>query len=220
MHITHSLAKIIGYQVTSGIPHPVQFYDADEAMITPTCGQSLMMLDDLIFHAHVKGTQSNAYWLSLHEIPVLVTVRNIFDVMYSLKEKSDKGIRIPGVPSPVPWKAHSEDMRWSWVAHNAVPWNLQFYATWARCGLDTRFCVYEKFYADQVAGMNNILDWLGLEAPQEKIRYWLETDKTNLNVGGSGRGVEGVPDFAKKIVYDQIDAWGEPFKTHMLRDLT
>lgn len=68
--------------------------------------------------------------------------------------------------------------------------------------------------------MTRIIEWLGLPVDKKKITAELKADKTNLNVGGSGRGVKGVPDFVKEIVLDQIDSWGTELKPHMLRDLT
>jgi hypothetical protein len=190
-------------------------------MITPMAAQTLFLLDDMIFNTHIKGSAGNLFYLKKAEFPILITVRNLFDVMMSLKEKSDKGIAIPGVPSPVPWEHASEDFKWRWLAYNAAAWQLQFYASWAYSGVKKiRWCVYDKFYADEVTGMKKILKWLDLPIDEEKIAKVLKEDKTNLNVGGSGRGVKACPDFAKDIVYAQIDAWGSPFKEYMMRDLT
>ena len=91
---------------------PIKNMGADEHMIHLTAAQTLFLLDDMIFHNHAKGSHGNTYWLKKFKIPVLVTVRNIFDVMFSLKEKCDKGIRIPGVPSPVPWTSYAEERKW------------------------------------------------------------------------------------------------------------
>jgi hypothetical protein len=222
MHITHSIGKIINHPVTSGIPAAITRTGADEHMIQPMAAQTLFLLDDMIFHNHARGSAGNALWLKKSGMPVLVTVRNIFDVMMSLKEKSDLGISIPGVPSPLKdWNTRSEDQKWRWLAYNTAPWELQFFAAWATCGLkNIRWCVYEKFFADEVGGMIKILEWLGQPINKRKIKKVLKEDKTNLNVGGSGRGVKNCPQFAKDIVFAQIDAWGEPFKMHMLRDLT
>jgi hypothetical protein len=190
-------------------------------MITPTTAQTLFLLDDLIVHNHSKGTHGNVFYLAKSNIPVLVTVRNIFDVMMSLKEKTERGICIPGIPSPLPWDGWTEDQKWRWLAYNVAAWELQFYATWATSGIEnTRLCVYDKFYADEVTGMVKILEWLKQPIDIPKITKVLKEDKTNKNIGGSGRGVKACPDYAKEIVLDQIDAWGGKFKGHMLRDLT
>jgi hypothetical protein len=221
MHITFSLAKILDYQVTSGIPCFTKRTGADEHMITPMTAQTLFLLDRMVFHTHVKGTHGNVFLLEKFDMPVLITVRNLFDVMMSLKEKSDKGIHINGVPSPIPtpWDHFTEDDKWRWLALNAVPWELQFYASWALCPLNTRWVLYERFYADEVAGMIKILNWLNLPVDEGRVAAILKVDKTNLNVGGSGRGVKACPDFAKQLVYNQIDAWGSPFKEKMMEHL-
>ena len=220
MHITFSLARILDYQVTSGIPCFTRRTGADEHMITPMAAQTLFLLDRMVFHTHIKGTHGNVFFLEKAEMPVLITVRNLFDVMMSLKEKIEKGNHINGVPCPIPWTNFSEDDKWRWLALNAVPWELQFYVSWARCILNTRWVLYERFYADEVAGMIKILNWLDLPVDEGRIAAILKVDKTNFNVGVSGRGVKACPDFAKDIVYSQIDAWGSPFKEKMLRHLT
>lgn len=206
MHICYSMAKLLGYTVNSAIPTLPNGNGSDEHMVNPMVAQILFLLDGYIFHQHVKATEGNINQLRGYHLKPLVTVRNIFDILVSAKERMDGRIHAPCVVSPVDWNRLSEYRKWHWLAYNLTNWNIAFVYSWLTTDIDKLFVSYEHFYDDQASGMAEILEFLGLPVPLDLSI--LGQRGASFNVGRIGRG-EAVPKYARNIVLNQIDVWDD-----------
>jgi hypothetical protein len=181
---------------------------ADEHMVHPFVAQTLFPLDKFVFHQHVKATKGNLDLLRNYDMPTIVTIRNIFDIMISVKEKMDAGIYVPCVVSPVPWIKVDEQQKWNWIAYNITNWNLAFYASWKMAEMPKLFVRYEDYYPNQWDGMKRIFEFLGTPRPHSAMIDSNYAADDTLNVGISGRGAK-VPQWVQCIAYDQTRGWGE-----------
>jgi hypothetical protein len=210
-HLCNSLGRIIGYKVVSGIPSLPGGIGADEHMVNPFAAQCLFPIcDKLIYHQHTKGTRGNFNQLNIYAVKIIVTVRNIYDVVVSVKDRMNKGLYVPCIPTPEPWLKVPDHQKWQFLVYNLVPWTLQFYASWKMANVQAYWVKYSDFYEDQVKGMRGVLEWLGLSEgyPDDIILESVKQHEDEFFMGIQGRG-KSMPDWAKKECVKQTEAWGD-----------
>lgn len=215
-HMGQTLCNLTGRTMDSGMVAFRKGFGADEHTFHPFMAQALMTRNDIIFHQHCKGTTVHQEILNSFGAYVLVTVRNIYDLALSSMERMNNGVHAPCVVSPPKWKDFSDHDKWLWAAHNLIPWNFQFAASWMMSDCNTLWVKYETYYADQIAGMKKILEFLRLPERSDKDIRKAADINVNLKVGKVGRGEATVPDDVRQIVERQYGIWGE-LEPHLRR---
>jgi hypothetical protein len=207
---------LLQYQVNSLMPTLRGGNGSDEHMVHPFVAQTMFNLEKFIFHQHTKGTKGNVDLIRAYGMPVIITIRNIFDVMLSVKEKMDDGVHCPCIQGPVPWRTMKDSLKWAWLGHNIPAWTFQFYASWHYADVNKLWVKYEDYYTDQPASMARILRFLNATGEAD-LKNIIDIE-SNKKVGISGRGRKAVPSYIKKNIVAQTVPWGDTGKL-LRRDL-
>lgn len=150
-------------------------------------------------------------YLRSFKMKPIVTIRNLYDTMVSIKDRVDQtwpSRMMPGLYIPMDWVRWSDEEQYTWLAHNAVPFQVKFLASWITADTEKLWVKYEEFYADQRAGFQRILDYYGLPQPsEERLEFAVSQKNNNFNKGLTGRGAS-LPRHVKRIIDAQVTTWG------------
>jgi hypothetical protein len=153
---------------------------------------------------HVRYSDQTAHLLAAFGLQPIVLVRNIFDVVVSVRDHLKTGATVIAqgfVPPDLPFKPDEEIDRF--IADLLVPWYLNFFASWAGCP-DCIQVTYEALIADPAATVALLQNRIGLTATDADIANAIAVARgnpasTRLNVGIAGRGKELSPHVARRI---------------------
>ncbi len=155
---------------------------------------------------HVRYSDETHRLLDLFSLQPVVLVRNIFDVVVSIRDYLKTGGVVMAqafVPPDLPhWKDEQIDR---FAADMLMPWYLNFYASW--CGCPGRIQItYETLLANPVAAVAQICAAAGLRVTDDDIAGALAAARANpasirFNVGISGRGKTLSPEVLQRIFH-------------------
>lgn len=150
---------------------------------------------DLVIQQHCRATGPNLHLLQAFGIRPIILVRNILDVLLSLKEFFDGGAFgdtfFPNYP------LLSEEQRYALLVDDRAPWYINFFAGWQRAvangQIDGFWLTYESLIADPRAAIEAILKFQGIEVDSTRVARALELlgrkqTETRFNKGVVGRG--------------------------------
>ncbi|MUM78098.1 hypothetical protein GKC30_10665 [Pseudodesulfovibrio sp. F-1] len=146
---------------------------------------------------HMKAKDQNIEVMQQCGIRPVVLVRNIFDVVASLRDHC--------VHTPVFAISHMKDIyrampqeqQLDVIIDMLVPWYIEFFASWHRVrennALDIYLTSYEQVMSDKPKTIQEICGFYAIQTSGEKIAgaiALIEKDKkrSNFNVGRTGRG--------------------------------
>ena len=142
---------------------------------------------------HVRHNHETQVLLDRYQIVPIVLVRNIFDVVVSLRDH----VRKESVYTPAAYV--SEDMtKWGdarlhdFLVDMAVPWYIHFYVSWMRAE-HRHLVTYEELVSNPAKTLRQALAFGKLPRSLEIINAALERVQgvgTRKNVGLAGRGQE------------------------------
>jgi hypothetical protein len=152
---------------------------------------------------HVRYSDPTAKILATHGIRPVVLVRNIFDVIVSLRDH---------LSDTAPYMAMayvSEEMRswpaekmYSFLADMAVPWYLNFFVCWSGCD-DKLLLTYEALTADPKKTLREVAAFAGIAATEADIESAISratNSDTRKNVAVAGRGQAMLPSDIKERI--------------------
>ncbi len=228
-HIKLTLQRLLGYR---------DMFISNDNVINASAVQILVgSFGEQIAHHHIIPSPCNASIMKRYsdELKVVVTQRNLLDLIVSLKnyledanvrdawdsrgvEARKKTISNRRTHQETPfhttgddWAGLDDDVQYNWIIRNSVPWYLSFFVSWAASEVPHLDVWYEEFFNDKVAGVEAILDFVGVEPglySKDKISEVASHRDGKFNKGRSGRGREVLPQEMIDIVYDQADSWG------------
>ena len=211
IHIANTMARLLNFRSASTTGFHGE--GSEQQNINYVSGGILFPYGRQVFLQHVWASTLNTSMLSSYNIRPVVVMRNISDIIVSLKEHIDnlEIPVIPGIEIPGRWTVLDDHAKFDWLATHVFPWLMQFYWTWQRTGIDKMFIRYEDFYADQVAGCKKIAEWLELPLPDDAIIKSACGVDDNFVTGKSGRGNQLIPqellDRMKELTEKEIKAW-------------
>ncbi len=206
-YFTHFLAEYTGFMnrmlVYRGV-HNEQFINEFK----------LRMLRHIntVTQQHAKGTERNIYLLNKYSIKPVILVRNIFDVVFSIKDHYRReDTRNPMSYVHVNYQNMTEEEQLVFIVRNCIPWYFSFLLSWAEASekIDSIWIRYEDLFADQIGTISRILDFQEIPADPQKIQKIITSisgEKTRFNKGVSGRG-KNLPLSAKQALIDIADCW-------------
>lgn len=188
------LKKVLGEATGFGEAHFVSAYGQNEQDIyLPS------LLDgarhDLVIQQHCRATGPNLHLLQAFGIRPIILVRNIFDVLLSLKEFFDGGAFADSFFAN--YRLLSEEQRYALVVDDQAPWYMSFFAGWQRAvasgQIDGLWLTYGGFIADPRGTIEAILKFQGIAGDSTRIARALELlgrkhGDTRFNRGVAGRG--------------------------------
>jgi hypothetical protein len=148
---------------------------------------------------HCRATEANLQLLQAFGMRAVVLVRNLADVVVSLRDFYNQGAVLGTFFHPDRWKTLSAEQQADAVIDHIVPWHLQFLAGWQQAGRERRvpilWLTYETLMAGKAATLQKVLTFYNLPSPEEKITAALtslenERRLNRFHAGVSGRGQE------------------------------
>lgn len=148
---------------------------------------------------HCRATEANLQLLQAFGMRAVVLVRNLADVVVSLRDFYNSGAVLGTFFPPDRWKNLPPEQQADAIIDHIIPWHFQFLAGWQQAARARRLPIlwltYEELMADQATAVQKILAFYRLPSSPEKVAAALATlaDAPRLNrfnAGVSGRGRE------------------------------
>jgi hypothetical protein len=152
-----------------------------------------------VVQQHFKANRPNLDVLNRFDIKPVVVVRNIFDLVASIRDHlvTERLDNLPSVYPSGDFLNFSSSRQLDFVIDMVVPWYITYYVSWyqAEKQKEIRFLwvTYEELVADWGAGIRRVLDFSGIQKPYAAIAGAIEAtraepkERTRLNVGVPGR---------------------------------
>jgi hypothetical protein len=152
-----------------------------------------------VVQQHFRANGPNLDVLNRFDIKPVVVVRNIFDLVASIRDHllNERLDNLPAVYTTDDFLGFSPSRQLDFVIDMVVPWYITYYVSWyqAEKQREIRFLwmTYEELVADWGTGIRRILDFFGMQKPDVAIARAIETtraepkEQTRLNVGVPGR---------------------------------
>ena len=148
---------------------------------------------------HIKATAPNITLMREFGIRPIILVRNIFDVVISIRDYLLKeGVEnFPSLYASDSFVSLTETQQYDFIIANALPWYFNFYASWTDASnsgqIDAKWVNYDRLKEDWHGGIKSIIDFYGLAYDSVTIDQTINSltqDKlgSRINKGIAGRG--------------------------------
>lgn len=150
---------------------------------------------------HCRAAEANLQILQAFGMRAVVLVRNLADVVVSLRDFYTQGAILGTFFPHDAWRKFDEEQQADLIIDHIVPWHLQFLSSWQQAEKEQRIPIlwltYEELTRDRVRAVEHVLAFYGLPAPEEKITTALaavagEKRRNRFNRGVSGRGSDAL----------------------------
>lgn len=160
---------------------------------------------------HTRATGPNLDLFNHFGIRPVILVRNVFDVVFSIRDYLLKeGVaNFPSLYATDYFTTLSEDEQYDFLISYAIPWYLNFYASWFDATHDKRiealWLTYENLVEDWAAGISTVLTFYDISRSEADVRSTVETmqrrpTEMRVNKGVVGRGQSGLSDAQRKRI--------------------
>lgn len=178
------------------------------------CEHQLQRYDpiDYTCQLHVKGTDKNIDLIKQYGLKTIVQIRNIHDVVYSLRDHFAKeDHRTPTGYVHREYFDMSDDEKLLYISRIHATWYINFLVSWTEATekLPCFWTSYEELFADQAGVISKALDFCEVPYTDQQIADAIDAStkkNTRLNVGRSGRG-EQLPEACKQAIRDTAAVW-------------
>lgn len=189
------ITKLLSLYLDFEISQYVHLFDRREQEWEKDIVKKVSEKNAIICH-HTKASFPTIDLIETHGIKNIVLVRNIFDVVISLRDHLIKeSVDIPMLFVNESFKSLTYSQQLDMVIDLAVPWYINFYASWydqSKRGY-IFFLTYENFFEDKAISFKEILDYFEFDFKESKYQTALKSlssDFFRYNQGKSGRGEE------------------------------
>lgn len=191
--ISHLLARLAGAKL-----YPlVDAYDTSEQKLYFPQVVNSLTYENLVVHQHTKATQLNIRLIKTFKMIPIVTVRNIFDIVVSLRDHlvnrsliNAHGIYIADNFLKM---EHSEQI--DFVIDMMIPYYFSFYVSWYYASMkktvNMLWVKYEDFVNSPVNVALNMSDFCQLDVTEQEIKKTLETIEQDKHKFGYNKGIIG-----------------------------
>lgn len=147
---------------------------------------------------HCRASEANVQLLQAFGMRAVVLVRDLGDVIASLRDFYNQGAVLGTFLHPESWAALSPEQQTDAIIDHTIPWHLQFLASWQRAERENRLPIlwlsYAELMADKAAAVRRVLSFYSLDAPPDAVTAAIADAeaaprRTRFNQGISGRGV-------------------------------
>jgi hypothetical protein len=172
-----------------------------EHHLTPELGPRFVL------HLHVKPYAPLLELIERHRMKVIYLWRNLGDTIVSLDDhimKEHWKTSAVYIDNDADYRGLSKDERHKFLIQYGLSWYISFHLAWR--GVKDREwlvrCRYEDMVKDNVVFFSRIIEALGLECDEERLKRILETraHRVRFNVGVVGRSVEGLSESNKLLL--------------------
>lgn len=149
-----------------------------------------------ISQVHLVASGANLRILQSFRMPVAILLRNLFDVVISLRDHMKGNPYFSSILIPNAYDTLPEQDKLDFIIDTAVPWMVTFYVSWAqaiaRGDIDTEFVFYEDMLAEPVPFFRKICARFGRQVSEAEVNKALarveKSAATRFNIGKPGRG--------------------------------
>jgi hypothetical protein len=158
---------------------------------------------NLIVQQHTLATPGNVEYLKRYNIPTIVLVRNIFEVIVSFKDHLKyESLYWPFLSAEASYFDLTEDKKIDYVITYALPWLVHFYVSWYKASIldnhiNVLWCTYDNYLTNNVKVLKDILDFANIEYNVEKLD--LKPSKNSHRFTGLEKDR-----WAKELSFDQV----------------
>lgn len=194
--LSHALANLLGYKHGYAA---YSYVNIEQELYLPR------LIDvfgrRIVLQQHFKANQANLGLLDEFGARPIVQIRNVLDVLVSLREHLmvEPLNSIPGLYPPMTFRDLAERQQYDFLVEYATPWLVSYYASWQQAAesgawSDPLWVSYESARQDWASTLRTILEHQGIEVHDDAIEATLaeladQRDfRTRLNVGITGRG--------------------------------
>lgn len=151
---------------------------------------------NIVSYQHMKANKSNIDMLNEFSIEPIILVRNIFDVVVSIRDHFYNESTIgPSAYVDSSYFKLSDKNQYDFIIELIVPWYINFYVSWFYAKKDklikTHWVTYENFISDREGFVCNILDIFNIKYDPQHINNLLrevKNENVRFNKGVVGRG--------------------------------
>jgi hypothetical protein len=151
-----------------------------------------------ISQLHLTATGANLRILRNFRIPTVILLRNLFDIVVSLRDHMNTNPYFSSVLIPEDYAALGEADKLDYVVDTAVPWMITLYTSWvqamARGDASGTFVYFEEMVRDPIPFFSAICEGFGRAVTAADIERGISevqaSKATRFNVGKAGRGME------------------------------
>ncbi len=164
-----------------------------------------------VTHQHVRATAPNIELMNTFSIRPVILTRNIFDVVISIRDHMfNEGYAFPTFYCNEKFQDLDESSQLDQIIELGLPWYFNFYVAWYEASssksIETLWMKYEEVIADWGAALEAVSQFYGMDKSKQEITVSLEQtremqkQKTRLNVGVSGRGLNSLTEQQKERI--------------------
>jgi hypothetical protein len=189
---TRVLAQILGAGVYKDIVTQDRFTPKDIAV------SGIVNVRDqvTISQVHLVASGANLRILRNFRMPIAILLRNLFDVVVSLRDHMKNNPYFSSILIPNAYDILSDTDKLDFIVDTAVPWMITFYVSWAqaiaRGDIDTEFVFYEDMVSEPVPFFRRICARFGHQVSEADVNRALahieKSAATRFNIGKPGRG--------------------------------
>jgi len=122
---------------------------------------------------HCRAAESNLQLMQAFGMRAVVLVRNLADVVVSLRDLYNQGAIFGTFFNPETWRQRDAECQANLIIDHIVPWHLQFLASWQQAEKEQRAPVFwltwEALMQDQYSAVQRILEFHRLSGLDGKI---------------------------------------------------
>lgn len=144
---------------------------------------------------HTRATDPNIKLLNNYKIKPIILVRNIYDIVISLRDYILVAPKMPMAYVTEDIRRLTEVEQYDFVIDHMLPWYFNFYVSWYKAESENKieflWTSYEKMLEDKFSFFREILEFLSFKISDNKIMEEMNNiDKKNdkFNRGLKGRG--------------------------------
>jgi hypothetical protein len=169
----------------------------------------------VVTQQHSRATEANIQMMQGFAIRPVVLIRDLADIVLSLRDFYDTGATANTFFQPY-WPKLSPAERLELIVDHVVPWYLAFYASWvaaeAAGRVEMMWMRYEDMTADKPAALARVARFYGLDfAPAQILSAVAVAEDaraaTRFNAGVAGRGTKMLPDDLKARMQQLASAY-------------
>ncbi len=216
------LAGLPGFQKVSLVPG----YGRREQELAAECALSThLTTPHFVAQHHVRFSEETQRVMQMLSLRPLVLVRNIFDVVVSIRDHLRTSNQVIAQAFVPPGLKHWIDEQIDHFTVNLIlPWYFNFYASWSECATRLEL-TYERLRADPLSVLQDIQEWAGILATQCELQCAIECanaepEMTRFNRGVCGRGrglsrevVQRIEHLSRYYGFLDLSALGLNFRT-------
>lgn len=195
---TRALSRILGADIYKDIVTQDRFTPKDLSVPAIVNARDKVTVSQV----HLVASGANLRILQNFRMPVAILLRNLFDVVVSLRDHMNGNQYFSSILIPHAYDTLSPHDKLDYIIDTAVPWMVTFYVSWAqamsRGDVETEFVFYEDMVSAQVPFFSKICARFGQQVSDADVNRALaaveKSAATRFNVGKPGRGASELSD--------------------------